>query len=334
MADLKGVEIFAVGKWNGISFTESDLVAIASAFHELGDNMQVPLKLGHNKEQKVTDGAPALGWARNIVFESGKLLADFIDVPDVMVDSIKKNLFKNVSIELDAGVQWKEKFFNYVLSGVAILGADIPAVNVLADLKTFLTREQLCFKSKQLLTFNYQRGDDMDELEKARKELAELKQSNATLEAEKVTFTAEKDKLEAEAKTVKFTADKKDIETSLDDLVKSEVIVPATREKFMAKINDADTDSRDSAIESVKFSIDTLKETMDVKSTQGKEQGKSGNANEEEESDELPSVILCARAKKVALEHKVSFSVARKQVIDSDPVLGRAYMDEVDGGDK
>ena len=39
-------------------------------------------------------------------------MAEFTDVPDIVMSAFKKKLYRNVSIELDAGVQHKEDFFS------------------------------------------------------------------------------------------------------------------------------------------------------------------------------------------------------------------------------
>lgn len=132
-------EVFAPGTWNGLTFTRADLDDIARNFVALNPYHKVPLKLGHNTKQPLTDGQPALGWVSNVYVGTGdKLFAVAMDVPTVVMNAIKSKLYRKVSIELDIDVQHKGKFYRYVLSGVALLGAEIPAVNVLADLDKYL----------------------------------------------------------------------------------------------------------------------------------------------------------------------------------------------------
>src|SRR5690606_25974082 len=100
MPELRDREIFAVGKWNGLEFTEADLDDIVANFDRLKDIHKVPLKFGHNDEQPITDGQPAIGWVSRVYRKGKKLLADFSDVPSVVVEAIKKKLYRTVSVEL------------------------------------------------------------------------------------------------------------------------------------------------------------------------------------------------------------------------------------------
>lgn len=145
MKSLTGVEVFAVGRWNGMTFGAADLAAMAQAFDNLKGFHKVPLKLGHNPEQPVTDGKPALGWVTALYVQGDKLCADFEDVPNVVVSAIKRKLYRRVSIELSVDVRYKGKHIPFVVDAVALLGADLPAVNTLADLNAFLSRDAAQF---------------------------------------------------------------------------------------------------------------------------------------------------------------------------------------------
>lgn len=136
--DIKDYPIFEVGTWNGMEFTEEDIEDIARNFKELEKVQHVPLKLGHNDAQKVTDGQPALGWVRNLRKVGKQLVADFVDVPKIIKDAIAKRLYRAVSIELLLGAKHGEKVYNHILDAVALLGADQPAVATLPDLQAYL----------------------------------------------------------------------------------------------------------------------------------------------------------------------------------------------------
>ena len=159
-------EIFAVGKWNGMPFTKDDLASIAKNFDSFRDLLKVPLKFGHNDEQPMTDGQPALGWVDRVWIDGDKLMAEFADMPSKVMDAIRKKLYRKVSVELDIGVNHKGREYDYVLSGVALLGADIPAVSVLADLDHYMMRR--AFSSGHRATFaaiagsfNHSEGDKL-----------------------------------------------------------------------------------------------------------------------------------------------------------------------------
>ena len=136
-------EIFAVGTWNGFPFTLNDLRKMAASFMALGDVLKVPLKLGHNDEQEMTDGQPALGWVTGMSVNEEttppKLVAEFDDVPDVVFQAFEKKLYRSVSIELDFDVTHKGTPYEFVITAAALLGADMPAVNVLNDLAAFMS---------------------------------------------------------------------------------------------------------------------------------------------------------------------------------------------------
>src|SRR2546425_12998446 len=72
---IQGVEIFKAGTWNGDTYTEADLDAIASAAKAAGYG--IPLKLGH----KEVAGEPAAGWVENLVRRGQSLFADLVALP-------------------------------------------------------------------------------------------------------------------------------------------------------------------------------------------------------------------------------------------------------------
>jgi len=135
---IEGVEIFAVGTWNGMKFSQDDLSAIAENTNNLLTKKEhkPPVKLGHNDEQILDqgDGQPALGWITNFSIEGDKLKADFEDVPDILVSAIEKKLFKQVSVEME-----HIKTVGWIVTAAAVLGADLPAVKTLEDLSAFLS---------------------------------------------------------------------------------------------------------------------------------------------------------------------------------------------------
>lgn len=120
---LDGIEIFAAGKHNGDVYTESDLDAMVEAFGAL--DFRPPLKAGHVKD---TPGMPALGWIDNLRRQGSKLVADFVDMPDLVFNAIKDKLYNTVSSEVYWNFERAGKKFHRALKAVALLGADIPAV--------------------------------------------------------------------------------------------------------------------------------------------------------------------------------------------------------------
>lgn len=324
MANELTAEIFATGKWNGMDFRKEDLNLIANAFSTLGGNHQVPLKMGHNDDQPMTDGNPALGWVKDVWVEGEKLMARFIDMPDIVFEAIKKKMYKNVSIELDVGVEWKEDFFAYVLSGVALLGADIPAVNTLADLTTYMSRDRFAFSSKESLKFTYEKSEESNMTEA---EIKELQAKLAEAEAKTLEFERKAKETEETARKAKFQAARKDLEGVLDKAVKADQLTPAQRTDFMAKFSD----DNESVNEAIKFSVESLLANVKPKGDDmEKDTAKEFEAKDDEEGM-IPSKIIYKRANELmGKEGGLTFSAARDRVVRSDRQLGEAWKFEND----
>lgn len=147
---LEGVEIFATGKHRGsevVDITESDLQEMVNSFNELQGvgGFQPILKLGHDDVQKffgARKGAPNLGFVEKLRMEGSKILADFTNIPDALFDLIKQRRFNSVSIEMFPKTEFNGKQFKNVLTAVALLGAELPAVKGLKDLAATLFTEE------------------------------------------------------------------------------------------------------------------------------------------------------------------------------------------------
>lgn len=136
-------EVFSVGVWNGDKYTIEDLRDMARNFDLLNTSVKPPVKLGHNTDQMkdiMKDGQPALGWVKSLKVVGEKLVATLTEVPIILKDLIKAGRYKRVSSEIYWGYKHDGKTFNRVLSAVAFLGADIPAVSNLADLVAYLSQ--------------------------------------------------------------------------------------------------------------------------------------------------------------------------------------------------
>lgn len=147
--NIQNLEIFATGTHRAqtgtVTVTDDDLDKIVDAFNSLqGSNVVRPhLKLGHTDAQKwfgQKDGIPALGWITKVWRQGRKLLANVNDVPDALMDMIKSRRFHNVSSEVfwDAPISHEGRTFPRVLSAVALLGVEMPAVKDLAGLASAL----------------------------------------------------------------------------------------------------------------------------------------------------------------------------------------------------
>jgi len=130
--NIEDKEIFATGTWKGDKYTTKDLDDMVEAFNAMRDHHDVPLKLGHDEHQKLLqkDGYPAAGWLTKLKRVGQKLVASFAKVPRVIKDLIDRGAYRHVSSE----IYWNYKdpktgrLFRRALVGVALLGADRPAV--------------------------------------------------------------------------------------------------------------------------------------------------------------------------------------------------------------
>ncbi len=124
LATIHGVEIFKAGIWNGDPYTERDLEDMVRASREVP--FRVPLKLGHTTDP----AAPAVGWLANLRRVGGSLFADFVDLAQATYDAIRRRAYDNVSAEIFWDTQRNGRTFRRMLKAVALLGADIPAVDL------------------------------------------------------------------------------------------------------------------------------------------------------------------------------------------------------------
>lgn len=326
------VEIFRVGKWNGIDFDRSDLQLMAAAFDKLKDNHKVPLKFGHNDEQPFTDGQPALGWTDSLEVVGDKLVANLTDVPEVVFSAVQNKLYRHVSIELDFGVSYKGDHYPFVISGIALLGADIPAVNNIGDLTKYMARKLDSTKRAAFTAITHKQtfkvGDPMDikemqaKLEAMEKKLNDKDSQLADLAADKAKFERSTTDLQAKvklqeeaAKKAHFERKKTELTDAAEALVKEGKIAPAQREAFMAQYKDDD-----SVIESMESNLKVL--GMFSKSNEGEQ----GGTRDKSEDGLSPAELLFNRVKKHQADKGVSFKKARDAVMAADEDLAREYI--------
>lgn len=148
-----GLEIFAVGTHTDSggstnTFSDDDVDYMVNKFAG-GFPEFVPIKLGHTSDEfnaqvaaqlglpaaalngengEGFDGVAALGQVTNLYQEGDKLVAD-LKVPDEMANLFQQEYFRDVSCELsvDSEDRW-------ILDGLAMLGAERPAVETLAGI--------------------------------------------------------------------------------------------------------------------------------------------------------------------------------------------------------
>ncbi len=139
--DIMGKEVLATGTFHGHgsapegdTYTVEDLDRIVEAANTL--SLKRPFKLGHNEEQRLIaqDGWPAVGWVENLRRAGNKLLADIKGVPAKIADLIDVGAYRTLSPELIWNYQDADgTTYDRVFTGLALLGADIPAITSLDD---------------------------------------------------------------------------------------------------------------------------------------------------------------------------------------------------------
>lgn len=344
--DLIGAEIFASGKWNGLEFSDEDLDEIVSNFENLADVHKIPLKLGHNDDQPMTDGKPALGWVSRVYRQGKKLLADFTDMPQVVYDAVKKKLYRTVSVELLNNVQHGDNKYKWVLDAVALLGADHPAVNTLEDLNTLLASRSNFSGGRRVAfetvagnakSINYG-GNDMPEQDvkeliaeaigPLKEELSTLRDQNKSLADENRQLKADKEKFEAERKDAEERARKdkiefhrKEVKGVLDEAVRSEQILPAAREIFEKQIG---IDSDDRVLE---INLEDLKKMFSIKSPSKDGGANGGGATKYDHPDQELFRLANEHLVKTGKSGMAEFQRSLGVVAQANPELHRAYLD-------
>ena len=336
------LEVFATGVWNGLDFTGDDVKLIAHAFSNLKEYHDVPVKFGHNEEQPMTDGQPALGWVENVWVKGETLVAKLVDVPDIVYNALKKKLYKKVSIELDMGVEHKGTYYPWVLSGVALLGADIPAVNVLADLQAYMGRDgafnakERAFFTKEDVKLDITHRRDIMGMEELQEEIKTLKaqyaaqstanaklvEENQTLKDEAIERKAKFRAIEEADKVRQQAEERKTLEKRLDAMVEGQKIAPFTREEFMRDYDEAGDKK------TVIDGVERLEKVIESNPAYfGVEQARMKANKTKRESEMDASTIVTERTREYMAKHgEKNFAVAKKVVLSADSELANRYV--------
>ncbi len=242
---IEGVEIFAVGTWNGFKFSREDLEEIAANTRGLmqRNRHKPPLKLGHDPDQSLlgqVDGDPALGWIENVRAQGDKLLADFVDVPDIVVRAMEGALFRQVSAEMQ-----HIDPMGWMLTAVALLGADLPAVKTLEDLQVYLSErseaglagevQAACFSSTE--PWIKRAKADLNEREPLERELNALRQFKDQSLRDQADKDGEIRRLRQQAKTRVFAAAKEKALAPFEEEVRAGQLAPALRDEIAAALD-------------------------------------------------------------------------------------------------
>jgi cation transport regulator ChaB len=271
--ELKDVEVFGTGEWNKHKITDEDLDNIVNGTNEIIDKLKPKVKLGHDDKQELLQksGLPAGGWITKLKKVGNKILVDIKEVPKVLYDLIKNGAYKRISSEIlyDYTEPSTKKKYEKVLSAIAFLGADLPAITNLKDIAALydadenanliIYEKQEKIKRKEVI---YIMADGLkitevdgkkfvavEDFEKITKEAGENKDYKVKFETE------EKKAKEAEGKLNKISKEKREaeIKTFIDTHCseKDMRFLPKQKEVLMTLIGSTSDEKK------IKFMVDS-----------------------------------------------------------------------------
>ena len=262
---LHGVEIMRTGtftpggaaKGRKVTITEADLDQMVESFDALGSNLVPVLKLGHAEAQRFMgqdSGAPNLGIVEKIVRVGEKVLANFANVPDAVIELIRQKRFTNVSVEIVPSLDIDGKTFANVLTAVALLGAELPAVSGLKELAELLFVSGMKAPAYDDAIHYSLHGDDTS--------LLPLKGAKVKEDTMTVTYTQEQHDALVEAAVAKavkvakdeYTAEAEKITAERDDAIKAVKVVKDEFTAYSDKVANAEAETMvDEAIKAGKL---------------------------------------------------------------------------------
>src|SRR6266508_322302 len=161
--ELKGIELFDVGTWNGRTYDDEDLDEMVENFQELSAaGYDFPGKLGHGEQELLErEDLPAAAYIKRLYRRGTKLVADLTRVPEKVKTVIELGAYRTVSAEIFDRVQLLGKTYKNVLAAFAFLGGEIPAVGTLDDVIALYNRarprplrfSQLAGAERRVVTF-------------------------------------------------------------------------------------------------------------------------------------------------------------------------------------
>jgi hypothetical protein len=345
--ELNHVEIFATGTWHPssgkVTITEEDLDDMVQSFTELGSipGFTPVLKLGHADAQKwfgQKGGSPALGFVSKIWREGRKILANFSNVPDSIVDLISKRRYNSVSVEIFPRYEHEGRTLKNVLFAVALLGAELPAVKGLKELASSLFNASTAFSSADVVVFEkgepvmtaVQFSQEQHEtlLEAAIAKAVEITkgefaQKVSDLETSVTKLTGERDRAVEALREFTANADKREFETMVETAMKDGKLTPAQKPmalafadslKGMVKFGDGEKPAK------VLF-----KEFLDGFKA-GPDTSEKGSATKKSEFASAAEEVVAKANKLVGEKQATSFAAAVESVLVGDPALKARYV--------
>jgi len=340
------VEVMSVGTWNGDKFTTEHLQNLAHNFDALKDTVKPFLKLGHNQKQE--DGKPSMGWVKALKVSGDKLIATLTQVPEVVYKAIKGGRYKRLSAEIYFNMRDKAgNIRKRVLRAVALLGADVPAVDNLADIDAYLTQSILNEQFDKVMAYTWQmnnfdkkeltingivnqtRGDTMADDEKRDKEIKEFKDRLELAEKEKADAqkladdNATKLKEFEENKAAEEKAsNEKEFKAFCEAAVKGGKLTPASRDELVKGFVYDAKQGYLCPFSVFKKYVEDTKIILDMR--------EYGHDTDNTNYGDGATVqkIVDTKATEYAAKHKVDYSTAMLAVLNDNPKLANAYVKE------
>lgn len=334
---VKNVEIFSVGKWRGsrtVEATPAMLDQIVSNFSTINQvsGYGVPVKLGHNNRV----GEPAFGWMTSLSRNGDVLEADFADVPPEIVDAIAKRRYNSVSIELYPMVSHAGDTFENVLGGVALLGAEWPAVKGLKPLSASVfsgagEKLELSKEIADVTTFTEDQHNTLlsAAINAAKEETkTEFAAQVAALTASVAELTARAEKAEKSVSEFADASEKAEIAAIITAAEAKGQIVPANKAKVVAFAESVRTAASGDARKAMIATFKEFVETMPAKAVFG-EQGASKPAGEAAEGQKVSDEVHAAVTAYMSDKGEKSYEKAMNAVFAANPDLKTRYAQEM-----
>lgn len=320
---VKDVEIFASGTWNGDKYTNDDLDDMIKAFNENKERMKPYLKLGHDDNQILLqkDGYPAAGWVDNLKRVGNKLVADFIDIPKKVAELIENKAYNKVSSEIYWNIKIGGKLYKKMLSAVALLGANTPAVSSLNDILSlygFKPESLKVYAENQkednikLYEINFDEEKKMEEknneIKKMEEETKKMEEKIKKLELENKELKTSQEEIKKEKNSLEEKIEMAEREKAIAALEKENLVTPSMK-PYVNELLGAE--KKEYTLDEKKYSkLELLKETLKLYKA-----ASDVNFDENSEDGQAEKEDLHEKIEKYAKENDLSYSEAYKKVI-------------------
>ena len=147
--DTIPIQVFSTGTHAGMEWRERDLDQMVANHTKLAQFVKPPVRLEKNVIAEQADGAPAAGWISRLRRVGNTIVADLTGVPTLLREVIRQGRYTKV--EANVYPRWEETTWasniasgaqGRVLSGITLLGADVPEVRKLEDLGLYVNGER------------------------------------------------------------------------------------------------------------------------------------------------------------------------------------------------